>query len=168
MVIISINARKMELEMGLSSWTRDGYIIRKLTFADESDGQGEFDHHFGFVIKQLADFETVEAEVNNSLEVFDVFSGSVPDRAPFGGRFIGKARVMNVSFRDGRRSKKYAWSDVFFRQAIFESIEQSLRGYCRHSIEIEGMKFDESETEDHEKVMYEERFVITNVSFGCQ
>ena len=74
MRILDFNATKKEIEISLSGWTRIGYISREINLSDNSYDEKKFDYNYSLSIKQIADFESIQSKINDSLSIFKVLS----------------------------------------------------------------------------------------------
>ena len=167
MKIHEMIASKKEIELNLSAWTRKGGIERALTLSDESYDGGKSDYNYSLTINEISDLETAE-KVNFSCQEMECLLPNTGLTYPHCGRLIGHARVMKVKF-DNQKDMHYLWSNIYFQQSLYESIERSLLNYSKVWISLEGLKYDESDEkngfQENEKSCIEERFIITNAFF---
>ena len=166
-MIFEMVASKKEFELGLSAWTRVGGVKRILTLSDESYGGAKSDYNFSLKINEISDFETAEGEVNSSCSKIECLLPNTGLHYPLSGRLIGHAKIMKIKYQNKNRDMHYFWSDIYYQQSLYESIERSLLNFSKFRISVEGVKYDEDDRcGENEKSCLEERFVITYVRFS--
>lgn len=166
MIIHEMLASKEELELNLSAWTRVGGVKRVLTLSCESYNGTKSDYNYSLKINEISDCETAEGEVNSSCSKIECLLPNTGLIYPLSGRLIGHGKVMKIKFENKKNDIHYFWSDIYFEQSLYESIERSLLNFSKFRIRVEGVKYDEDDScDENEKSCLEERFAITRVSF---
>ena len=121
-------ASKKEVELNLSAWTRIGGIERVLKLSDESYDGAKSDYNYSLHINEISDLNTADGEVNSSCDEMECLLPNTGLTYPHCGRLIGHARVMKVKF-ENQNDMHYIWSNIYFQQSLYESIERSLLNY---------------------------------------
>jgi len=164
MRILQFNSTNKEVEISISGWTRVGYISREIKLTSDSYGESSFDHNYSFIIKQIADFELVQDEVNGSLSTLKVLSYNNKNVFPNEGKVLGTATIEKIENKK-ERDIVYLWSKIYLHQDLFESIEKSLSISEKFRVTIGGLKYFEEVSNDEDKKRYSQKFTITNVNF---
>ena len=163
MRIIDFNATKKEIEISLSGWTRIGYISREINLSDNSYDEKNFDYSYSLSIKQIGDFETIQSKINGSLSTIKVLSEN-NNIFPNEGKILGEACLTKIE-RKKDRDIYYLWSNIYFHQELFESLEKSLSLSEKFRVSIEGLKCFEERSENLDEIRFDQNFTIANIIF---
>jgi hypothetical protein len=165
MRILDFNATKKEIEISLSGWTRIGYISREINLSDNSYDEKKFDYNYSLSIKQIADFESIQSKINDSLSIFKVLSKNNNIIFPNEGKVLGEACLSKIERKKIERDIYYLWSNIYFHQELFESLEKSLSLKEKYRVTLEGLKYSEECTEGNDEKRFDQKFTITNIEF---